>query len=152
MDILKKIVNEEGGSLIEFAIITPLLFVMLFGIIELALVLYDQAIITNASREGAREGILFTDPRRTINEIQVDVTSVVNNYCNNGDYLVSFGESTPTVTVNSTGNVTGDSLTVTVNYTYASLAFSSVIRLLGGSFGDANGNINLRAVSIMRME
>ena len=34
---------------------------LLFGIIEFGIILYDKAMITNASREGARAGIVF-DP------------------------------------------------------------------------------------------
>ena len=51
--------DEHGGSLVEFAVIAPLLFVILFGIIEFGILIYDKAVITNASREGARAGIVF---------------------------------------------------------------------------------------------
>ena len=47
----------------EFAIIAPLLFIILFGIIEFGILIYNKAMITNASREGARAGIVFSDPR-----------------------------------------------------------------------------------------
>ena len=51
--------DEQGGSLVEFAIVMPLLFVILFGIIDFGILLYDKAMITNASREGASAGIVF---------------------------------------------------------------------------------------------
>ena len=59
MALAMKMRDESGGSLVEFAVIAPLLFVILFGIIEFGILLYDQAKITNASREGARAGIVF---------------------------------------------------------------------------------------------
>ena len=61
--------NERGGSLIEFALISWVLFLVLFGIIEFGLILYNQAVITNASREGARYGIVSRVPRHTSAEI-----------------------------------------------------------------------------------
>jgi Flp pilus assembly protein TadG len=35
---------------------------LLFGIIEFGIILYDKAMITNASREGARAGIVYSEP------------------------------------------------------------------------------------------
>lgn len=50
--------NERGASAVEFALVLPLLMMILFGIIEFGIALYRQAILTNASREGARVGIV----------------------------------------------------------------------------------------------
>lgn len=46
----------------EFALVLPVLLLILFGIIEFGLVMFDQAVITNASREGARAGIVLKTP------------------------------------------------------------------------------------------
>ena len=53
-----KIKSENGASAVEFALVMPLLFVLIFGIIEFGIFLYDKAVITNASREGARAGVV----------------------------------------------------------------------------------------------
>ena len=45
---------QRGAAAVEFAIVLPLLLVFVFGIIEFGFLLYDKAVITNASREGAR--------------------------------------------------------------------------------------------------
>ena len=50
--------RQRGIALAEFAIVSGLLFLNLFGIIEFSVILSDQAVITNASREGARIGII----------------------------------------------------------------------------------------------
>jgi Flp pilus assembly protein TadG len=47
--------DQNGGAAVEFAIILPLLIALLFGIVEFGLLLYNKQIITNASREGARD-------------------------------------------------------------------------------------------------
>ncbi|MGD8892889.1 MAG: pilus assembly protein, partial [Desulfobacterales bacterium] len=55
--------DQNGATVVEFAIILPLLIVFLFGIIEFGLLLYNKQVITNASREGARAGLVVRDPR-----------------------------------------------------------------------------------------
>ena len=54
----------------------PLLMMILFGIIEFGLALYRQAILTNASREGARLGIVQSVPAITTGQIN----AAIDNY------------------------------------------------------------------------
>ena len=46
--------NNNGQALVEFAIILPLLMLLVFGIIEFGRFLYLKNSVTNAAREGAR--------------------------------------------------------------------------------------------------
>jgi len=48
--------NEEGASLIEFAMILPILAALLLGIVTVGLALNGKNSINNAAREGARYG------------------------------------------------------------------------------------------------
>lgn len=43
--------SQKGASAVEFALVLPLLMLILFGIIEFSLLMYNKAMITNASRE-----------------------------------------------------------------------------------------------------
>jgi hypothetical protein len=103
--------------------------------------LYDKAMITNASREGARAGVVFN--RRTAAEI----TAVVQGYA--GANLITFGNpSTVNVTLTPTDPTTLDSgelLTVTVGYGYNFLVMPSFLSQLAGG-------VNLTATSVMRAE
>jgi Flp pilus assembly protein TadG len=147
--LFMRVRNESGGSLVEFAIISPLLFIILFGIIEFAVLLYDKAMITNASREGARAGIVFNFDSSGPTRISDDeIRAIVGNYC--ATHLISFGSgSTLTIPITRTGSQEGASLTVTVDYPYRFLVFSNLIALFGG---DVESPLNLRAVSVMRLE
>jgi Flp pilus assembly protein TadG len=49
---------RRAAAVVEFAIISPLLFAILFGIIEFGWLFTVQHTMVNASREGARVGIL----------------------------------------------------------------------------------------------
>jgi len=55
----QKVRNEKGSTVVEFAIILPLLLFLIFAIIEFGLLLYNKAMVTNAARAGARTGLVF---------------------------------------------------------------------------------------------
>lgn len=139
--------NQKGAAVVEFALILPLLLVILFGIIEFSVYFFDKAVITNASREGARAGIVFAVPRISNAEIEAKVTA----YC--ADHLISFDPSSTlsiAVDPNDVASRTpGVPLTVTVTYPFRFLLFSNLIGLLGGNIADV---LDLEAVTIMRME
>ncbi|MCG6157478.1 TadE family protein [Rubinisphaera margarita] len=64
--------RRRGAALVEFALVAPLLFTLIFGIIEFGRLLMVQQMITNASREGARQAILdgssATHVRQTVTD------------------------------------------------------------------------------------
>ena len=55
---MKRRDRESGQSLVEFALVVPLLFLLLFGSIEFGRVFHAQLVITSAAREGARKAIV----------------------------------------------------------------------------------------------
>ena len=132
--------RQRGATAVEFAIVFPLLILLLFGIIEFSVILYDKAMITNASREGARAGIVSQLVRVSDTQIQ----GVVDNYCRL--YLISFRSgAAPVTTVTRTGSTFGSDLSVTVTYTYSFLALPQFVTGLVGP-------MNLTARTVMRME
>ena len=48
--------GERGASAVEFALVTPLLLMVLFGIISTGMMFSDHLAATNATREGSRYG------------------------------------------------------------------------------------------------
>jgi Flp pilus assembly protein TadG len=49
--------NQDGATIIEYALVAPILFLMVFAIIEFALVMYATSVIETAASAGARYGI-----------------------------------------------------------------------------------------------
>ena len=142
--------NQKGASAVEFAIILPLLLVLIFGIIESSIFFYNKAMITNASREGARAGIVFAETRPS----QADIQAIVDNYA--ATHLINFDPSqvlaTTAVWTDADGDnaiSSGDPLTVTINYTYKFLALPNIIALVRGSFTNTQP---INAVTVMRYE
>jgi len=168
--------NHNGGVAIEFAIILPLLLLVTFGVIELGLLLFNQQIITNAAREGARAGIVSRHDRFADEDGDVVddlVEAVVNNWL--AEHLVTFGDPIePDVDIeifdctDPTIDCKGDPgtgsfhevgytwvnpcrdfecpLRITVTYNYEFLVLSIPLRFFG--FGPRT----LVARSVMRME
>ena len=142
--------NQRGTSAIEFAIVLPLLVVFVFGIIEFGLIFYDKAMVTNASREAARAGIVYRDPYVTGPEI----ISVVDSYC--GAMLVSFGGGSHwTDVLNETEGGDecvnhGDRLAVNVHYQYDFLLIPDFLTAFFA--GGMPGSIDVSAVTRMRCE
>lgn len=132
-----KIREQRGAAAIEFAIVLPLLVSLLFGSIEFSLLLYNQQIITNASREGARFGIVEGAPRKSEDQIKATVV----NY--SAGHLVTFGAAIPlSIDVTGAEGSFGEDLTVRVTYNYGFLVLSN----LGFSPKD------LVAQTVMKME
>ena len=50
--------GESGQDLIEFALILPLLLLLLLGIMEFGVAVFTYNTVANAAREGARYGII----------------------------------------------------------------------------------------------
>lgn len=117
-----------GAAAVEFALVLPLLLLVVFGIAEFGFALYDKAVITNASREAARFGIVFRNPKHSAAEIRDKALA----YC--GDYLVTLGSAaTPAVAVDqSAGTEFPNPLVVRVTYAYSGLGLGKLLTSFTG--------------------
>jgi Flp pilus assembly protein TadG len=153
-----KLTSNRGQSIIEFAYVLPLMVIIALGIIEFGVLFYDQAVVTNASREGARAGMTFeTDGGGNYwseTEMQAKVEQTVNDYLQGR--LVSFGPL-GTITILSTRtnqspeydydaylDETEGRVEVVVAYQHTYLAIPNFF-----GWGDT---INLSATTTMRLE
>lgn len=109
--------SERGLAIIETALVLPFFLLLIFAGINYSIGLYNQAVITNASREAAREGIAFRVPAPTYQ----DITDRALAYCQ--DHLVTFGTPVqPEVVIEEPGGrLPGEPLRVTVRYDFKGL-------------------------------
>lgn len=132
--------SKKGQVIVEFALIFPLLLILIFGIIEFGLLLYNKAVITNASREGARFGIVAKMPRNT----QGEIGSVVAKYCDNN--LITFGaKALPVVNATAPNSNFGTDLTVTVGWNFEFLLIPSFLPGISDT-------VDISAVTVMKYE
>jgi len=94
--------NERGASAVEFALILPILVMLVFGIFQFGIAYNNYIAITHAAREGARLAAVNVDEILGIEEFENRVR-----------------ESAPSVTIESItlsgqDGIIGDSVAVTV--------------------------------------
>jgi hypothetical protein len=160
MKIKRQTLGQSGSSAIEFALVLPVLIVLLFGIVEFGVLFYDKAMITNASREGARLGVVHvaaagcTAEGNKCHPLNSEITKRVNDYlgvtAGVSSLLISFGaaSSLPSTSVElpDGDDFPGQRLRVTVSYEYGWLLLPNFVTDLGFD------NKLLTATSEMRFE
>jgi Flp pilus assembly protein TadG len=127
--------SQKGAAMVEFALILMLLLTLTFGLIEFGLLVYNQQVITNAAREGARYGIVMTDPLNATDDrnpglIQGVVTTYALSHIvtlGTGGGAFTTSASAPTALGYCDTGSSGIPLTVSVTYDYAFLVMGSLI-------------------------
>lgn len=103
---LKLIKQQQGQSLVEFALLLPMLVVILFGTVEFGRIWMTMNVLTGAAREGARVAAV-TAPNAA------QVQTAVNN--------VLTGANITGATITVVGPNAANSVTVTVRINYTVL-------------------------------
>lgn len=117
--------NQQGGSLVEFAIVLPLLLLVTIGLLQAGLMAYGSMMAGEAARHGARMGSVA----------QADAAGVA--YQNALDEAqAAFPVAQPRVRILAPGGIPGTELTVEVTYDVPNLFYraglSSLFPLAGG--------------------
>jgi hypothetical protein len=114
--------NQKGAAIVEFAIVLPVLVLLAIGIGEFGSLVYNKQVIANASREGARAGIV-SEPALLSNQ---SIKDIVTGYCQ--AHLITFDGPSSVVDddidldpVDRTSLAFGANFRVTVGYNYGFL-------------------------------
>ena len=131
--------NEAGTSVVEMAIVLPLLLLLVFGIGEFGVAYTRWNSLTNAVREGAREGVVFRNPCNA-GAVTTLIETTIDNFAD------SSGLDTSIINKTVVGAClgTGTQLSVTATAPYDYLALSALAGL--------GPTMNLTARSVMRNE
>ncbi len=127
--------NRRGAAVVEFAIVAPVFFGFVLGMIEVGRAVMVQQIITNASREGARKAVLDDQTTQGIHDF---VVTYLQNASINGSPTVNVNPSLPTAT-GYNGPVT-----VTVSIPFSQVSWGPTPIFLNGA--------TLTASTVMRRE
>ena len=134
--------GDSGQALIEVAIALPILLALLVGIFEFARAYNVQQVITNAAREGARQGVVVQVSLVEIQDSAVARASARLSDANISGYTIDF------VCPGTCPNGAALAVTITVPYTFVFIG--PVLSLF--SSGVDPGTINLSSTSTMRRE
>jgi Flp pilus assembly protein TadG len=116
--------DQHGQSLIEFALILPVMVLFIAGIFDLGRAFFASITITNAAREGARFGTLNPRSSDGMAVALHDMQEAAVLEALNSSVILSDSDVTITCTFISTGCESNNPLTVTVNYTFDDMIFS----------------------------
>jgi Flp pilus assembly protein TadG len=113
--------GERGSALVEMAVSFPILVLITVGLIEICMMFYTHAYISELAREGARYAMLHgptcvTAPSATSCEV---TAAQVNAYVS-AIALPNLGGGTmtPVTSFGAGGQVVGGTVVVTVTYTF----------------------------------
>lgn len=135
--------REQGQSLVEFALVLPLLLVLVFGIVEFAGAWRTYQIITNVAREGARLAVI---PSSTQSEVQ---TLVAQGLTDSG-----LDPALATISLNlcSGSGCEGTPDEVSIDYPHDFVLMGPLAQLACSSCGGSYGTITLSTTTVMRNE
>ena len=142
--VLRRWQSDEGAELIEFALVLPMLLLVVLGIAEFGFMFQRYEVITNAAREGARIAVL---PGYSAADVQNRVAAYVTQG------RVPTTTTNPAVAVVDVdipipGGVPIAAKRVTVTYTHSYMFLTGIGAMFGGSYA----TVPLTAVAEMRTE
>jgi len=117
-------VNQNGQSTVEFALVLPVVLILILGLLQVAVLARDQITVLGAAREGVREAIVTSD--------EGAIASAAKNAAPGLNLDVKV----------TRGTERGDSAKVNVSAPPAKLPI----------VGEMVGGMNLKASATMRME
>ncbi|HUP01706.1 MAG TPA: TadE/TadG family type IV pilus assembly protein [Gemmatimonadota bacterium] len=134
--------SEKGQTLLEMAMILPLLMGLLVGILEFGRAWNVRQVTTNAAREGARLAILESSE-------EGEVRAAVEAHLVRAGLDPDVGE----ISITGMNDPVGDPVTIAVRYPYTFTYLGPILGLLDtDDSGDAPGTFVLEGEIAMRNE
>lgn len=149
--------GQSGQALLEFALVVPLLMLLMMAIFQFAFVLESQMGLTNAVREAARRAAATTNPTNTWVQAELCGTNLT---CDDGllaenvqGFVPTRLIGTPTVSFCTylVGTVANYRVDVSVAYRHP-VFFGPIAFATDMADGSADGDWTLSATAQMRVE
>jgi len=128
----QKLASTRGQSLVEFALLLPVLCAIVLGVVEVSYALLHQHVVVRLSREGAN--LISRDTNlQDAATAMVSMTSIPVNFATNSELILSVIKRGGTI---GSSNYNKDILYQ--RYAYGALGVASALHTAGGgSFGGA---------------
>ena len=143
--------DRAGQALAEMVLVTPILLLLVFGIIEFGLAFRTHQIATNSAREGARVAVLpSTTDLETVRNVVRDRMSSAG--------LVTTEPEPLSITLRCDGeedvvcNGSGQEWDVEVRYCQRFFVLGPIVNAVADNPCSTFGTVQLRTVSTMRNE
>lgn len=146
--------RRSGASLVEFAFVAPIFFLIMFGVFEYARFLFTVQLMNNAAREGARYAVV------NLAETDATVKAYVDKYLvgQGANQLVGYN-STSNISVYQVNPTTGATIPATTATwqsatwgTAVGVSVSGTYRPLLPGLLKLTGSMTLTASSVVTVE
>jgi len=128
--------RERGQTLVEFALILPIMLLLIFALVDFGRGFYTWLIVTNGAREGARVGATQQDYNAIMTRIR-DATSTLD-------------PGRMTVTITNVQGPRGQPITVDIRYDFDWVTpIGPILNIVSGGNLD---DITIRGYASMRLE
>lgn len=129
---------EAGQALVEFALVAPLLILLVIGLVEFGRAWNAFQVITDAAREGARTAVI-ADPAITQDSVYSTIQSALARAALDADSAV--------IDLSGVDGATGTPARIEIRYPYRFTFLAPLMNWL-----DDRESVMLRTVSVMRNE
>ena len=141
----RRLAGESGSQLVEFAMVLPLLLMILAAIAEFGVLFRTNAVVTNAAREAARIAAIPGNQENNYETARARVAEVLADGRLTGPVVVNV--TIQNVTIAAGTQAAG--VRVNVSYTHTTLFLGPIVAIMNGTFAQA---IQMQAVAVMRTE
>lgn len=122
--------NNRGQALVEFALVLPVLLLLIIGSMEFGLIIHRYMLVAEAAREGARSAAVGASDGVVTSIAQAAASQIPANQL--------------TITISPANRVRGDGVTVTVG-----TPANTITNLISPFFPS---NFTLQGIATMRVE
>jgi Flp pilus assembly protein TadG len=122
--------RSRGASAVEFALLFPLFFLVLYAIVTYSLIFVAQQSLTLAAEEGARAALAYQDASTIAAALDARAAAACTAAANVSTWLANRANCTATPAACSY-DAALDCIEVTMNYNYASSPLVPTLPLLG---------------------
>ena len=132
--------RERGAAAVEFALVSPVLLLVIFGLVDVGMMFYTKASLAAGAREAVRT-LMYT-PTSTASQLAAQISSVTQVQVSASQVAYS---PCPAAT---DPNIATKRATVTVTYPYRYLTpLDSFVRMFGGQL---TPTVTIREVATFR--
>jgi Flp pilus assembly protein TadG len=132
--------QEDGQSLVEFALVVPVFLLVLFAIVDFGMAFHAWITVTNSAREGGRLG-----------SVHASAAAIEQRVRDTADTLDQDNLSVTVTNADDQGGQPGESVVVDVSYSYSLMTpLADLLNLVSG--GTIPDTLSLDSVAEMRLE
>jgi len=138
--MIEKLRNRKGSVLVEFALVAPLLVLILVGIMVMGVLINAKLVVASAAREAGRSYSILKDEG-------LARSKATDAMVGGGLKMAAGGQMLYDPARDVSFDRQGDYVTVTVRYLQP-----TIVPLVGELMGGSNGTVLIRSVATFRVE